>query len=523
MTQVAWRENERKKLEQGSEEQSEVTIGKRERPPAPEDWAKRFKCEETEGSCLPETEYDPPPPKIPKPSNYLINKKLPRIFVGSRTHRQLTQLISELKRNTQYTPRITVLGSRDQLCIHPRVSKTSNKNEECATLLDKQGCDYAPNTAKILKNPMLRTTHRVWDIEDMVTLGKKVQGCPYYAARKLYESAEVIFCPYNYILDPVIRKLLDINLKESIVILDEAHNMEDAARSAGSFEIDDKTLNLVKIELTSIIKGGFKIETYRVINAYRVIECLFDSLWGFINSPNNTYETRDFNRRINIWSGSKMIRKLQELNITDDVFTNELIPAYKIVSNHAEMIRKEKENNVINNELETGDSQVKIYRRECLSNNSLMIVRSIFMVFRFLFRNDRNYVDDYRMALMKRIEMEGNGNKKRKPNPDSVWQYKLGFWCLNPGVIFQDMCASTKSVILTSGTLSPMDTFASELETSFPGKLEANHVIEPSQVWVSCIPVGPKGSSLRGVYSNIEGTEYQDDVGEGMCKVSLNS
>lgn len=128
------------------------------------------------------------------------------------------------------------------------------------------------------------------------------------------------------------------------------------------------------------------------------------------------------------WSGSKMIRKLQELNITDDVFTNELIPAYKIVSNHAEMIRKEKENNVINNELETGDSQVKIYRRECLSNNSLMIVRSIFMVFRFLFRNDRNYVDDYRMALMKRIEMEGNGNKKRKPNPDSVWQYKLGFW-----------------------------------------------------------------------------------------------
>lgn len=50
--------------------------------------------------------------------------------------------------------------------------------------------------------------------------------------------------------------------------------MEDAARSAGSFEIDDKTLNLVKIELTSIIKGGFKIETYRVINAYRVIECV---------------------------------------------------------------------------------------------------------------------------------------------------------------------------------------------------------------------------------------------------------
>lgn len=130
-----------------------------------------------------------------------------------------------------------------------------------------------------------------------------------------------------------------------------------------------------------------------------------------------------------------------------------------------------------------------MHRRKCLSNSSLNIVQGIFLIFGYLFREDSDYTEDYRMALMKRVDRGGKiyGAKKnnRKSAHDSTWAYKLGFWCLNPGIIFQDMCAKTKSVILTSGTLSPvsllinkeirgkkntyiqlqMDTFASELDT----------------------------------------------------------
>ena len=38
------------------------------------------------------------------------------------------------------------------------------------------------------------------------------------------------------------------------------------------------------------------------------------------------------------------------------------------------------------------------------------------------------------------------------------------------------------SIILTSGTLSPMSSFSSELGVVFPIKLEANHVVAQSQV-----------------------------------------
>ena len=44
------------------------------------------------------------------------------------------------------------------------------------------------------------------------------------------EAAELIFCPYNYILDPVIRRAVQIDLQDAVIILDEAHNIEDICR-----------------------------------------------------------------------------------------------------------------------------------------------------------------------------------------------------------------------------------------------------------------------------------------------------
>lgn len=45
----------------------------------------------------------------------------------------------------------------------------------------------------------------VWDIEDIVNLGIKKSSCPYYGTRLLLKTADIVFCPYNYIIDPVIR------------------------------------------------------------------------------------------------------------------------------------------------------------------------------------------------------------------------------------------------------------------------------------------------------------------------------
>jgi fanconi anemia group J protein len=89
---------------------------------------------------------------------------------------------------------------------------------------------------------------QVHDIEDLMKVGKLVAGCPYYASRKLAEQAELVFCPYNYIVDPFIRKKVDIHLKGNIIIFDEAHNIEDTAREAASIDLTLEHLLLVELD-----------------------------------------------------------------------------------------------------------------------------------------------------------------------------------------------------------------------------------------------------------------------------------
>lgn len=40
------------------------------------------------------------------------------------------------------------------------------------------------------------------DVEELVEYGKKERVCPYYVAREAAEHAEIIMCPYNYIIEP---------------------------------------------------------------------------------------------------------------------------------------------------------------------------------------------------------------------------------------------------------------------------------------------------------------------------------
>ncbi|KAI8645691.1 hypothetical protein BD408DRAFT_338253 [Parasitella parasitica] len=458
---------------------------------------------------------------------YQTYKAVPRIFVGSRTHKQIAQLVEELKSNTRYNPRTTILGSRDHLCIHPKVSKSNNKTDDCTALLDENKCSFSHRTKKILNHPLLQTTNRIWDIEDMIQLGKEVRGCSYYAARKLYEGAEVIFCPYNYIIDPVIRNILDINLTNSIVILDEAHNIEDASRAAGSIDIDEASLEVLIKELKLTTRFGGERESHE----YMCI--VIGNLYEAVKSEDTVYTVKEYDRQSCHFTGNDLLDKLNEFCINGNLFENHIHPAYKKIAAHADAVRKAKENKAISTaddydmeEIDGLSSQVRVDGARAVSNGSLTVLQGLMTVLEFIFGSEQANAKDYQLVFMKSMQRSnGNAKFRRRKNRDqdrqqSLWVHKIGFWCLSPALIFQNMCEKTHSVILTSGTLSPLNTFASELGVNFSGKLEANHVIKPSQVWVSSIPQGPNRIPLKCVYSNMESLVFQDEVGETLCNIT---
>ncbi|NXC63806.1 FANCJ protein, partial [Aleadryas rufinucha] len=198
---------------------------------------------------------------------------IPKIFFGTRTHKQIMQISRELKRTAySYVP-MTILSSRDHTCIHPGVSHSSNRNEMCVELLEgKHGksCSYYHGVHKLSEHHALQSApgvYQAWDIEDLVSLGRKLRACPYFAARELMLGADIVFCPYNYLLDPQIRESMDIKLKDQVVILDEAHNIEDCARESVSYGVTESQLRAAREELDLMVSNNIRQKHHEPLRA----------------------------------------------------------------------------------------------------------------------------------------------------------------------------------------------------------------------------------------------------------------
>ena len=58
--------------------------------------------------------------------------------------------------------------------------------------------------------------------------------------------------PYNYLFDDKTRKTMKINFYESIIIMDEAHNIDRVAADVASFELNIGILNMALAELSKL-------------------------------------------------------------------------------------------------------------------------------------------------------------------------------------------------------------------------------------------------------------------------------
>lgn len=73
--------------------------------------------------------------------------------------------------------------------------------------------------------------------------------CPYYASKDRVGAADVIFMPYNYLIDDKIRENYEIDYSNSIIIFDEAHNVPSSVEEVTSFEVRAKTLESSRTEI----------------------------------------------------------------------------------------------------------------------------------------------------------------------------------------------------------------------------------------------------------------------------------
>ncbi|KAL1936131.1 hypothetical protein VTP01DRAFT_265 [Rhizomucor pusillus] len=217
----------------------------------------------------------------------------PKIFIACRMHKQLAQLTNELRRNTRYRPAMAVLGSRDHLCIHEQIRDKEGgfKVDACKKSVEQNRCHYFERIRKLADHQSLTKggENEIWDIEDLIHLGQEIRGCPYYAARALADKAEIIICPYNYLLDPVIR-LNETDrefFKNGVYIFDEAYNLEDVARNAATVEVTEKQMVIMRFELHSLCNNNVLPDAHG-----RLLDVM-EKLYNMTINPNHAYNIAD--------------------------------------------------------------------------------------------------------------------------------------------------------------------------------------------------------------------------------------
>lgn len=180
----------------------------------------------------------------------------PKIIYCSRTHSQLTQVVNELKRTPFFrnSNGDTILNlavataSRSTLCINKDLKKgqgltsSSALNEACIELIQtEEGCQFFNRNKDVAFKEHLDSISfkRIVDIEDLLNSGTSSNCCPYYTDRYLVQPAAFVATPYNSVLDKVTREAYGIELRDNIVIFDEAHNIVDFIKQMNSVNIID--------------------------------------------------------------------------------------------------------------------------------------------------------------------------------------------------------------------------------------------------------------------------------------------
>ncbi|KAI8033882.1 hypothetical protein M5D96_013337 [Drosophila gunungcola] len=193
-----------------------------------------------------------------------------QIFFCSRTHSQLTQIISEL-RKTPYgqSVRCISLGSRQQLCVNSQVrslKQVALMNERCLDMASKSKSQPNPSkksrlatgassrcpfkAASLVDSLRDLALSEPLDIEELASQGAACGGCSYYASRSALEQAQLILLPYQLLLQKSARQQLGIKLKGSIVIVDEAHNLLDTLAQLHGVEINRQRLERARVEIS---------------------------------------------------------------------------------------------------------------------------------------------------------------------------------------------------------------------------------------------------------------------------------
>eukprot|EP01016_Furgasonia_blochmanni_P020715 TRINITY_DN2311_c0_g2_i1.p1 TRINITY_DN2311_c0_g2~~TRINITY_DN2311_c0_g2_i1.p1 ORF type:complete len:931 (+),score=84.02 TRINITY_DN2311_c0_g2_i1:88-2880(+) len=423
-----------------------------------------------------------------------------RIIYASRTHSQLKQVIGELK-ETVYKPTVAILASRDRTCINKELRA---KNLDGPHLM--QGCRAARNANKCPVYPGSLCTvgpererhlnsflNIVQDIEDLKIMGKEKKFCPYYHSRFqtvnlivleerrqnpfLQKRADIIFLPYNYIIDKRFRDVMGVQLQNSIVILDEAHNIDAIAERSASMELKLTEIQACLRELRSL-----KRNLDEALEQCAIDHSQIEMIEGPLKALRDNLREMLARRRYLMLKNSKTQKPVSEIHIKEGS-AQELLTLFTKWTINKNSSYVEFENGITKDNYKWYLENL----RACIEERSFDQPREALNSFRYALTTLFDVTDlpalmDQYIMTLRCVADKVNPSKK-----DLI----VSLQCLSPSIRFKEIQShNPRSIILTSGTLVPFDIFKKEIGVEFQKPLVNPYVIDPKKQLVASLITG---------------------------------
>ncbi|KAL8963481.1 MAG: hypothetical protein Q9193_000264 [Seirophora villosa] len=421
-----------------------------------------------------------------------------KVFFCSRTHSQLTQFISELRR-VQLPPapwadrecassssgvqqrnviKHLPLGSRKNLCINPKVLNAGNAtaiNERCldlqqpSTPKDKK-CIFLPNKDnEVLVNDFRdHTLARIRDIEDLGILGKHLGVCPYYSARASIKPSEVfplnswakmnrnltevqiVTLPYQLLLMKSAREALGISLKDHIVVIDEAHNLMDAISNMYSIAVTQSQLYRSQAQLRVYLQRfRNRLQGKNRIYVTQTVR-LIDSISSCLETMTSASGSNEIQVSVSDLMGGKGVDQINLYKLVRYLGDSKL--ARKVDSYTDFTVKKE-----------TSSSDSHVGTTPVLT-----------------------HVQGFLQSLMNPAA-EGRFFAERDESNAVTLKYLL----LDPTFHFKEVVEDARAVVLAGGTMSPMEDYARHLFSYVPPERlqtwSCGHIIPRDNLFVRCL------------------------------------
>ncbi|CAE8620598.1 unnamed protein product [Polarella glacialis] len=437
-------------------------------------------------------------------------KTCPRIWYSSRTHGQLRQVMSELKR-TSYKPASVILGSREHFCVHSSVSRHTGarQNAMCKRARDDCKCHFHVGFRK--NGSKVSTALK--DIEEIVSTCKEANVCPYYKVREDAKEAELLLIAYDYLIGSQTRESLQISLKNSILIFDEGHNIERSCEASASFELTQADIAGAITELDD----AFELISEGTVNAAEALpDMAEDAFLKLMNAAK---------KHLMGLEDSVSVDKLAKDARTDRMMFK--APGSHILtilgrgSARGGGVAKEDFKN-LSNAFKRAMS-VLTYSMETASSGGLYLDK-LQGLFSAAFKPEVTELDkNYQVLIYEEIGDSKKGSKRKAvdffsdaaPREGDAVVRTLCLWCFSCSVAMRELQQhEVHSVIITSGTLSPLDSTAEAFGVPFPVVLENTHVIDTrKQLWGGVLTAGPAKITLDASFANRSEQGYLRDLG----------